>query len=357
MEQLRNQTWFEEAWAAEVQKRMRYLVCAYVEVCEAVQRLPATVQFVRLGGIGMRRPLVLIKSLLRDVVEAHVDTVLSHTTLLMLRAYRAARPYHEETWLGVTKHASPESRANAEAKRAEFLEKQKRVAALLETAAGDAEELRKRLGGKGEGGAKVFKAILHGIRRLLPLLWATWVAAVLSSRLAQSDALQFVVFAVGAIIVYHVLALAGLPFHDAGERKHALFGMSLGSPSDGLPAVCPPLARLEDDLFKLFAARRPVVMTWEDLVPLLHYVAASAFIAYAAWMLPLNGPARMVVWIAAAVLVLIYLIRLFFWWRLIRLRHTGRSPSTLVWAVVANIQALDLLVPPERPEGAEPTED
>lgn len=44
MEQLRNQAWFEEAWATEVQKRMRHLVCAYVEVCEAVQ-----------GGLGMRR--------------------------------------------------------------------------------------------------------------------------------------------------------------------------------------------------------------------------------------------------------------------------------------------------------------
>jgi hypothetical protein len=36
------------------------------------------------------------------------------------------------------------------------------------------------------------------------------------------------------------------------------------------------LFRTEDDLFKLFRAWRPIVMTWEDLVPSLHYVVASA---------------------------------------------------------------------------------
>lgn len=185
------------------------------------------------------------------------------------------------------------------------------------------------------------------------MLWAAWVAAVLS-RLAQSDALQFIVFAAGAIILYHGLALAGLPFHDAGERKHALFGMSLGSPSDGLAAVYPPLARLEDDLFKLFRARRPIVMTWEDLVPFLHYVAASALVAYAAWMLPLSAPAGTIVRIAAAALVLVYLSRLYFWWQLIRLRHAGRSATALTWAVVASIQTLDLL---ESPGGSEPVDE
>lgn len=155
MEKLREQKWFDEAWAAEVQKRMRYLVCAYVEVCEKVERLPAAVQLVSLGGLGIRRPLILIKSLLRDAVATHVDTVLRHMTLLMLRAYRAARPYHEEAWLGVTKHASPESRASAEAKRADFLEKQTRAGGASRDRRGrcrGAEKAaRRRGGGRREG--------------------------------------------------------------------------------------------------------------------------------------------------------------------------------------------------------------
>jgi len=344
---LRDLAWFDESWATEVRHAMRLLVCAYAEAYEAVDHLEKPVQFVRLSGLLPGRRLLIIKPLLRDAVASHIEIVLCNTTQLMLRAYRAARPTFDDLRLGVSHHAPPERRAEAEQQRTAFVEKQERVASLLDEAVRDAKELRERIGNKGEGGTKTFKTIIGGIRHLLPIAWAGWVVIILADVL-QSTSVQFALYAVGALVVYHALALAGLPFHDAAERKHALFEVYLGGPaSDGLAPMFPEVSRFEGDLFKLFGAQPPCVIQWNQVVPLLHYVIAAALVAYAAWALPLIGQTKIAAWIMAGVLIAVYANQLVYWWRLVRMRCRGRSAWQIVWAMLAAIQVLEPLKAPD----------
>jgi len=347
MNKLRELDWFNESWATEVRNTMRYLVCSYADAYEAVDRLQKPIQLVRLSGLSIGRRLLVIKPLLRDAIASHVDIVLSNITTLLLRGYRAARPTLNDLPPGVSRNAEPERRAEAEAKRAAFIQQQERIAGLLEEAVRDAKELRERIGTKGEGGTKTFKIIIRGVRRILPIAWAAWAAALISSA-SQTGGLQFGLYIVGVIIVYHALALLGLPFHDAAERKHALFEGIIEKPaSDGLTPMFPEVSRFENGLFKLLGTQPPVVILWDHIVPLFHYVTAAVLVAYAAFALPLEGKAKNAAWMVAAMLIFVYGRRLMEWWTLVHLRCRGRSVWQILLALFAVIQTLEIFQPPD----------
>lgn len=346
MKRLRDASWLDEAWARKVRDAMRLLVCHYVEAYEAVDSLKKPLQFVRLGGLSGGRRLLVFKPLLRDAVASHIETVLGNLTQLNLRAYRAARPSSEDLRLGVTCNASPERMADKKLELAKFIATQESVSVLLEEAVRDAKELRERVGNKGEGGARIFKRIVGIVRNVVPIAWAGWVVLIISGA-SEPDSVQFAFYVLGALIGYHAIALLGLPFHDAAERKHALFEGYLGKPSDGVAPLAPPISRFEIGLYQLFGSQPPCVIQWNQVVPLLHYAIAIALVGYAAWALPLLGQAKTAAMLVAGALIALYLYRLLDWWRLVRSRSHGQSVGQIVWALFAAIQPLQAIPVPD----------
>ena len=122
MNKLHELKWFDEQWATEVRDATRELVRLYCEALEAVSALPRPIQFIEFSGLrGGYRPLLVVKSFLREAVIDHIAIVLRHAALLRLRAFAVARPLPGEVRLGVKRTAEAEVVARAEARRTEFL--------------------------------------------------------------------------------------------------------------------------------------------------------------------------------------------------------------------------------------------
>jgi hypothetical protein len=220
---LKDLAWFSEAWATNVRNAVRVLVRDYAEAVELVERLSKPIQRVtyhdKLEG---DRSVWVVKSLLREAVANHIQAVLRCTALVRILAFCAARPTADELQLPVKITAPPNVIGNAIADRHKFIERQKVIASLLNEAATDIRSLLEATGANGKPGQRLFKAVITGIRRILPFAGAGFV---ISQFAALSDAPQWQLFAFAALvtIAYHVFAWLTLPFHDAADRQFILF--------------------------------------------------------------------------------------------------------------------------------------
>ena len=351
MKKLEELDWFNLKWATSVRDATRRLVCAYAEAYDDIERLSPAVRLVTFTGLH-RPALIVFKPLFRDAAAKHIDAMLRQTSLLAIRAFRASRPTHDDLRFNHAKHPSEEEKKLATEKLLEFKARQQAIAALLEEANADVSELRERIANEGKGAAGLFKKIAGIIRRFLPVVWAWW-AAILIDRVTPGSQLQMWGIAGAMTLVYHLLGLAGLPFHDAAERKHVYFEGFMGQASDGLNPVAPEMSRLEKKWFSQFKQKPPLVILWDQAVPLLHYTVAGVFVIYIAWKFPAEGIMRARLWAAAAALTVVYFWRLKVWWLLLRMRSSGHSVVEIVTALAGVLQVLE----PEDKEDAKPAGD
>ncbi len=328
---------YDEKWAKDVRDATRWLVCIYARAFEAVLTLRKPWQRVVLGGIYGKRKFFVVKPLLRDALLHHLKVNLDQATLLALRAYQAQRPTPDETRLRVNKkNASSERIAEAEAERNEFLERQQKSAALLDEALNDIKSLSEIVREQPSLAAKFFKTGISLLRRVAPIAVVGWVVTQFDE-LRAWPTWQVMGFAILILVAYHLVAWISLPFFDAAYRKHILLNGYMGKPSDGLMPMFPNAARLEVALFKLFDLRPPIVVSWDEIVPALHYLVLIIFIITLLVILPLAGKVRYGAWVFSAVLVFIYIGRIAKSWTWIQQRHKGRNFSELVWALLAAI--------------------
>ncbi len=353
MGKLTEETWFNEQWATEVCDATRELVRLYCDALEAVSEFPGFFGRVRLYGIRTGyRPLLVLKSLLREAAVDHIRAILEDVGLLHLRAFAAARPLPAEMRLGVKRTADAATIAEAEMRRSKFIARQQHVAALLKEAAEDAHELAELIAKEEKVGQRALKSIIRLFRRGLPFLWAGWVITQFQ-RFSNAPQLQLFLFFAGIILIYHLTALATLLFHDAAERKDILFNGYIGKASDGLDPLFPEASRLETALFKKFHVHPPIVISWETVIPILHYVLISAIIVWLWVKLPLAPVSR---WFAGAVgfvLVVSYLKELVSLAKLLTLRYPGRSNWEIMRALFPWFQSLVPLAEKDQQEGSE----
>lgn len=340
MNKLAEQKWFTERWATEVRDATRDLVRLYYDALEAVSAFPGFFQRVTLyGGRSDYRPLLVLKSFFREAAVEHIRLMLRHTELLHLRAFAASRPRKLELSLGVKKTAGAEVVAQAELRRSNFIAQQQRIAITLQEAVQDVHDLTEFLTNEERPGQRTLKGVMRLLRRGLPFLWAGWIVAQFK-HWSNAPQLQIFLFLLGTTLVYHLMALATLLFHDAGERKYILFDGYMGRASDGLEPLFPEVSRLEKALFEKFGVRPPVVISWEAIIPILHYVVISGLIVWLWIKLPLAPSARGVVGVLGLVLIIEYLRRVLLFCQLLIVRYRGRSKWEITIALFSSLQSL-----------------
>jgi len=352
MENLKEQSWFDDEWATSVRNSVRTLVRAYTEAYDAVESRSKPVQLVSYGGIRSGRSVLVIKALLKEAISSHVHTILRGLTLIRIRAYAAARPTTNELRLGVKKTAAPNVVEAATARRDAFAAKQELIAKLLGEAAGDMQALEEALG-ESRTGQKALKAVVNGVRRVLPLAWTGYVVSQFSA-LHTAPQWQLFAFAALSIVAYHLLAWLTLPFYHAADRQYVLFEGYTGGASDGLKPMFPEVSRHETALFKLLGAKRPIVISWEYLIPPLHYAVISTLLIMMIVKLPFEGHAREVAAVFGIVLILNYINQIRLFLGLLRGRHQDRSMLEIIWALL--LGAHSALAPEEQSE-SEATSD
>lgn len=342
---------YDDKWSTDIRDATRRLVCIYARALEEVLALKKPWQRVAFGKLNAQLNIFVIKPLLRDALIQHIQVNLNSATLLTLEAYRAQRPTPEETRLRVNrKNASTEQIEKAEQERRVFLEKQRTASALLSEATDDIKSLKELLSGQPSLAAKLFKTGITLLRRVAPLAVVGWVIARFD-HLRAWPTWQAIGFAVLVLAAYHIVAWASLPFFNAAYRKHLLlngYGL-MGKPSDGLMPMFPDAERLECAFFKLFDLRSPVVVSWDEIVPALHYSVLIILIIFLLFMLPLAGEARYGAWVSGAVLIVVYVQRITEWWSWVHQRYRGRNFSEIAWALFSIIDWGSVLEPTKQP--------
>lgn len=177
------------------------------------------------------------------------------------------------------------------------------------------------------------------LRRGLPFLWAGWVIAQFK-HWSNAPQLQIFLFFLVTALVYHLTALATLLFHDASERKYILFDGYMGKASDGLDPLSPGASRLEKAMFEKFGVHPPVVISWETIIPIFHYVVISGLIVWLWIKLPLAQPARGLAGVLGFILIMTYMSELSLLIQLLTLRYRGRSKWEILLALVTSFQSL-----------------
>lgn len=352
---LPNAPWFQESWAEKVRNAARCLVRAYAESYEAVQTLRQPIQSVMPGGLWTGRRLWVAKPLLRDAVVKHIQVNLERMTSLHLRAYIAKRPTPDEIRLRVKLTAGEEHVARAKAELQTYLDKQHRMAALLGEAEEDVHELSKLVSEHKDFASRAIRTVVSLVRRLLPIGFAGWVIAEFA-HFQGMPVWPEIAFSLMMLFGYHVFAWLTLPFHDAGYRKYIYFEGYMGRATDGLDPRFPPVSRLEHSFYNLFDVRPPVVISWDDLLPPLHYLFGILLVVGLVVALPFDAIARVAAGLAGLYFVVIYVRRLTQWWAFINQRYKGRS---LVELGVAAFHVFDwsTLVPGHEDGGEHPSTD
>jgi hypothetical protein len=134
--------------------------------------------------------------------------------------------------------------------------------------------------------------------------------------------------------------LLTLPFHDAGERKYLFFEGYIGRESDGLDPLFPPMSRYEAALFKLFGSKPPIVISWETIIPALHYGLMSVLLIVMLVKLPFTPVALTIASVFASVLIVLYFVEIHNLWTLLKLRYRGRSIGELLFSLFSSLNML-----------------
>jgi len=332
--------WFTESWALKVRNATRQLVRLYASAVETVDTVPKWLWVVRLTGLrGGMRPLIVAKPLLRDAVIDHIKRVLEQTRLLRVRAFVAARPLPEKSRLGIKASAAREKVEEAIRKRDEYLAHQQKIAALLDEASKDVKELLEAVGADPKTGQRSFKVLLRAGRRFLPFVWAGVVISQFR-KLADQPQAQVLAFFFGTALIYHLVAWLTLPFHDAGERKYVFFEGYTGRESDKLNPLFPPASRYEGALFELFGSKPPIVISWETVVPILHYGLMSILLVVMLIKLPFDRDSFVTAALFSALLISVYTRELFRMRTLLGRRYEGRSLWEILAALFSSLNML-----------------
>ena len=337
----------DQVWAKEVRDAARYLVNIYAQAGEGVLLLKKPWQFVTIGGIYSIKNMFVMKPLLREAVLRHIRTNLDAVTPLALRAYRVRHLLPKVTSMGLNmKVATPDAIAKAEAERDARLKEKAVIGSLLDEALDDIASLNAILSRQPLFAARLFRVALNLVRRIAPLALAGWVIAQFK-HLRGRPTWQELGFAILVLIAYHLIAWISLPFFNAAYRKFLYlngYGF-MGKPTDGLSPLEPSAKRLEGEFFKLLGQFPPIVVSWDEVIPGLHYVAVIAFVISLAFGLPLDKVVREWVLIFGGLLVYTYVMLLREWWRWIKGRYRDTSFLEIAWALVTTIDWETVLDP------------
>lgn len=334
---LKDQNWFNEEWALKTRAISKNLVRLYLAACDSAWRAPYPFQTVRLGGLWGGRKLWVVGAFVKDAVIRHVQQNLERAQLVELRALMASHPTTEDTRLGVKLTASEESVREAKEKLREKEEIRKRIAAALRSAA-DEFKMLDGVVGKHKSVVNQVLGFLFGlIKYISPLAVLGWAVSQFSE-LRHLPLWQGVVLCLSWIVVYHLLGLLGIPFHDAGYRKYLLFEGYTGQPDDGIPPLFPNVARIEDEFYNHLGISKPIVVSLDDIIPLLHAAGSIFLVSASLWFLPLNATIRSPAIVVGLIIIASQLQTLFIWRSLLRMRYPNQGIVSL-----AVIVLLDLL--------------
>jgi hypothetical protein len=327
---------YDEKWAEEVRNGTRELVCSYARALEGVLMLKRPYQWVGLGGLSGHKNYLIFKPLLRDALLHRVRLNLDHADLLALRAYQAQRPRPKETRLGVRQGADPDIVATAEVKRRAFLESREKMASFLNEARDDIKSLSEIASTYKPLSGKIFKTAVSLVRRIAPIAVAGWVVTQFD-KLRTWPTWQAILFALLILVAYHFVAWISLPFFNAAFREYVYLDGYMGKSTDGLDPLFPPVKRVEEHFYKLFDARPPIVVSWDEVVPILHYIALVILIVMLAVGLPLADKARVGAYLFAMLLIPLYLRRITVCCKWIAKKHQGRTFGEVALAFLTAI--------------------
>lgn len=325
--------WFEESQAQRTQDLVRMLVRLYAEACESVSRLPYELKRVHLGGVWTGKPLWVVKAFFQDAVIRHIQTNLRSLQVVSFQALLANIPTPSELALGVKKTAPAEVVKRAEQEREQFEHKRKLISTSLDAAASDI----KAMGDLVKEYKSLSTATVFFVGKLISRIslagLLTWVIARFSS-LSRLPLMQGVALALVWIAIYHILGLLAAPFHDSSYRKYQFFEGYIGSPDDRLKPIFPPVSRIEKEFYEQLKITMPVVISWDDLIPPVHYVGMIFIVLVCLYFLPLTRGVRNWASVLALVIVATQLRRLGWWWSHLQQRYEGKSLAKLIAATI-----------------------
>jgi hypothetical protein len=297
--------------------------------------MPYPYMRMRPGGIWSGRRLLVVGAFARDAIISHIQINLRQTGIVRQRADLVSHPDASETGLGVKKTAREEVIRAAEDKQKAFEVKRSKIAANLDQAVADLKELEESVAKYRSVSNQIVSLIFGLIKNLSPLAFLTWVIRGFS-RIGHMPWWQGVLLCSAWIIIYNLLGLLGMPFHDASYRKYLLFEGYIGTPSDGVKPLSPNVARLEEEFYKHLGIARPIVVSWDDLIPPVHYAVTALLITASFLVLPLSknirGPAALV----GLALVYSQVRMLVIWRKLMRSRFEKSGLMKLIVAASLN---------------------
>lgn len=328
---MKDTNWFNEEWACKTSKLTRDLVRSYLKAYDAAWYMPYPFGLIHAGPLRGRKKLLVVGAFVRDAVVQHLRINLRPLKIIKERSLVVSHPVHSELSLGIKKTASPEKLERAKNKLQDFEEKREKIYLHLNEAANDIEAIEKLLSGYKSTARQVFGHMLNLIQRISPIAFFTWIGAQIQA-LSEMPLWHGIGLCFAWILGYHFLGLLGLPFHDADYRKYILFDGYIGKPEDGIRPLLPPISRLEIALFDHLAISRPIVVSWETLVPGVHYFFTIGMVLASVIFLPLGSVGRIVA-STVGLLIIVHQISHIIWWhRFLMQRYKGISFMRIITA-------------------------
>jgi len=258
----------------------------------------------------------------------HIQVNLGRAKLIEIRALMANHPTAEDRRLGIKLSAPPESIQAAKEEQKKREDKRKLITKSLEAAANDLKALSNVVSMHKNVVNVVLSFLLGAIKHISPLAVLSWAIARVGE-LGGLPLWQGTLLCLSWLIIYNLLGLLGVPFHDAGYRKFLLFEGYIGKPSDGIEPLFPTVSRIEDEFYTHLGISKPIVVSLDDLIPAFHATATIALTMIAMLFLPLDGAVIPYALIFAFVIVCSQTARLWQWRRLLRQRYPERSLFSL----------------------------
>ena len=316
-------------WATELHCRTRRLTQLYAAACISAWHMPHPWKFIHPRGLWGGRRLLVVGWLVRDVVVRHIQINLKHARYVNYLTEVVSRPTCEETRLGVKKTAPSETIQKAQEEQRKRQQVRQIVLSHMKNAAADLKSLEQEVGNYKSLSAQIINLIFGIVKHVSPLAFLTWVATQFA-KVVNMPLWQGVLVCSLWIVIYNLLGLIAVPFHDAGYRKHLLFEGYIGTPDDKIKPLMPPVSRLEKEFYAHLGIVRPVVISWDDLLPPVHYIVTILMIVSSVVLLPLHKEVFAMGIVAGTALIVLNVNQLRWWRRLMRHRYDQSIPRLII---------------------------
>jgi hypothetical protein len=312
--------WFTEQWAEEAYSRTTELIRIYMVAYDAASHMSYPYEWVSLGGIWGSRKILVVRAFTRDAVIRHIQINLITMRVLADREFIISHPVKSEISLGVRNTAPDDAKKRAAYELSIFEEKRQRVAGYLKDALIEFEALEKFVSKYKNTTNKIAGQMLKLVIRISPLGFITWFVTQFQ-KLPDLPLLHAITLCLLWIIGYNLLGMLGIPFHDADYRKYNLFEGFMGNPTDGIRPLEPPVSRREQDFYTHLGIGKPVIISWEVLIPVVHYVVTILMVIVSIIMLPLNQQGRIIASVIGLIIVMAQIKKILLWRILIKGRY------------------------------------